>query len=127
MKKFRFVVLLTLSIFTAVLFSGCQNRLFDDRRIFPEEGVWYCEELQITLNFEKNATSKAIVNGEEIECVAGFMSGSTTITVSCQDFNTELMHMGEIIFPGEYVSSSDIELLLRHQYSKEVYTFVRIE
>ena len=98
--------------------------VLSNQRIYPEDGIWYCEELQIYLHFDREAISKAIIDGEEVDCAGCYMKDSISITIErLYDFTWE----NQIIFSGEYVSLKGSELVLRNRDTKVEYTFVKIE
>ena len=118
MKTKRIHILL-LAVLLLIIFSGCQNTLFATR-FFPESGTWYCEELQMHLRFEKNAISTAIIDGESVDCAAGYMLGSKDITITRENIDPANEW---VVFAGEFVSLNDTELVLRNRHGGETYIF----
>ncbi len=40
----------------------------------PTEGMWYCDELQISLSLDENITSFAIIDGEKVNSISACLS-----------------------------------------------------
>lgn len=93
----------------------------------PEDGVWYCEELQMQLSFEKGQRSYVVLDGTNIVCACENARGSKDILVLCQQNNVRGYEIGDLIFGGRYVDMSDDTFVLRDKESQKIYTFVRIE
>ena len=123
MKKGKIIILLSVVLVILIIFGYLYA--FSTRRIYPDAGIWYCEELQLYLNFGYNEKSIAIIDGNEIECTAGHMDNSLYITVKRLHYDSNSNE--GIIFPGEYVSLNDSELILCHRYTKVEYIFIRVE
>ena len=124
MKKIKLVVIPLLVLLIPMLLYSCLYE-FSDRRIYPEDGIWYCDELQLYIHFGRNKTSTAIINGEEIDCDALYMDDSLSITVE-RKYN-ESTSENRVIFPGEFVSLKENKLVLCHRDTKKEYVFVRIQ
>ena len=124
MKRFKFVAIMILIVVLMATLLSCLCTVAN-RQIYPEDGIWYCDELQLYINFGFNQTSKAIIDGEEIQCEANHMGDSLNITVV--RLYDESTPENRVLFPGEYVSLKDNELVLRHRDTRVEYTFVRIE
>ena len=123
MKKGKIIVILLIILVVTVIFGHLYA--FSNRKIYPEDGIWYCKELQIYLNFGHNEISTAIIDGEAIDCTAGHMDNSLYITVKRLHYDPNLNN--RVIFPGEYVSLNDTELVLCHRDTKVKYTFKKTE
>ena len=135
--------LLVLLVF--VMLSGCVHVC---KKYTPEEGLWYCEELQAQMNFtidpnmpEVDATSDmdevlkyvvdrednyVMVDGEKISCDWSSYNHSDRIHIVSQDSDTEAYEMGELIYELWVVSLSDTQYVLKDEDGKE-YTFVRTD
>lgn len=92
---------------------------------FPKEGIWYCDELDMQLDFAKE-TGFAVVDSKEMLCGFGADRGSKVLSVGCQEKDCPLHTMGESIVTLEYVSLDDTTLVLKNYYGEEEYTFQRI-
>ena len=124
MKKIKWIAIGLLIILIIVIVASCvYEGAF--RQYFPEEGVWYCAELQIYLNFAPNKKDKAIIDGEEVVCMAYYMFNSTHIRIDRWDPEDEIEN--DTIFEGRSVSLKDNTLVLRHHITQVEYNFVRIE
>ena len=124
MKKVKIVAKIILIILVVALFSHCAYEIYT-QRIYPEGGMWYCEELQIYINFDDAGISKAIVDGEEIDCRACYFDASTLITINRA--YDDVAYNEQCEFAGYFVSLKDNELVLRDRDTKVEYTFVKIE
>ena len=124
MKKVKIVAKIILVILVVALFSHCAYEIYT-QRIYPEGGMWYCEELQIYINFDGDGMSKAIVDGEEIDCRALYEDSSSLIRVN--RVYDDVVYIGQCEFAGYFVSLKDNELVLRGRDTNAEYTFVKIE
>lgn len=93
-------------------------------RYEPQEGVWYCEELQIQLSYEDDARTYITENGNRILGICGTDRGSKLIGILCQ--STHAGHyVGEQLFLAEIISLDDHALVLYDKDSKQQYVFQR--
>lgn len=90
----------------------------------PEDGVWYCEELQMQLSFEKGQKSYVVLDGRVIPCACENNRGSKDVLVFCQVNGSEYV-IGDLIFSGRYVDLSDDTFVLKDRKTQQIYTFVR--
>ena len=120
----RLLLFLLVFILIAALVIGCIYWL-SNRRIYPEGGMWYCEELQISINFDHNGISKAVIDEKAYDCTAGHLDDSLYITVKLlhndPDFDSQ------VVFPGEFVSLKGNELILCDRDTKVKYSFIRMD
>ena len=123
----RISVSALLLIYLCVLLCACSLSTYEPRIIFwrPEEGIWYCEELQIQLSFEENHDSYMVIDGIQIRCVWENDTNSQDIRVLCQGANTFGYGMGESLFSGRYVELSDDQYVVENRQTREQYTFIR--
>ena len=122
MKKKKLITFILLIVLTITVFFAFLHA-FAYQRIYPEDGTWYCAELNIYLNFGRKAISKAIIAGEEIDCIACFLQDSSDITVERIDDDNNT----DVIFTGKFVSLKNNKLVLRHRQTQVEYTFIRID
>lgn len=92
---------------------------------FPQEGVWYCEDLAIQIAFDDSSQTFAMVNGEKISCACEIDRGSKDIRISCQQPDHPLFSLGKFIFSGEQVKLHDDQLVVQDDHGNQ-YTFTRI-
>lgn len=92
----------------------------------PEDGIWYCEELQMQLAFEKDSETYTIINGEKIICVWENNRGSTHLMVACMDEDSSESSWGEDILSCEYVELTENQFVVKEVSSGEEYIFVRL-
>ncbi len=122
-KLFFTLVIVAYVIATVIIFIGMTHYT----QWMPTEGVWYCDELEISLSFDDNIMSSAIVDGQKIVCAVDNMRGSDVVSLSCQDRNTSSISLGEDVFVGEYVDLEDDRLVLREYGTENIYTFLRVQ
>ena len=120
----RLLLFFLIGLLVVAIVFGCIYAL-SNRRIYPESGMWYCDELQITINFDYNGISKAIIDGKETDCVACYHDDSKNITI--EYVYTGVARNDRIIFPGEFVSLKNNELVLTHRDTQVNYTFFKLE
>lgn len=94
---------------------------------FPEEGHWYCAELQMQLDFGDDGDCYVIINGKKMACGCGADSGSKWLSVGCQEVNCDYCDLGEEIFGAIFVSLSETELVVQSKDNGTEYTFLRTE
>lgn len=117
------LVLVGYCIFICVL--GIINSL-NIQQWAPEEGVWYCRELQIQMSFDEEVNSYAVIDNDTVLCAAGYERGSEYITVGIQEENVPGYSLGEKIFFGKYVARTENEYIVEEVSSGIEYTFERI-
>lgn len=103
-----------------------QNGLIEYAQFFPEDGIWYCEELQIQAAFGETGETFIVVEGEKIDCVWENDPGSEWLNIISQDRDTKVFKLGESVFSGTYVRLDETRLVLRDPDSGQEYTFVKI-
>lgn len=119
---------LTLALSILVFFAlflgmvSCEPAVF-----FPEEGEWYCAELQIQVCFDTAGACWMISQGETIRCTCGSDRGSDWLSVCSQDFATKQFDVGEEVFGGTFVRLEEGRLILLEPVSNREYTFIRVE
>ena len=122
MKKYKYFFALLAVVLILATFFSCVYAI-TSYRIYPEGGTWYCEELQISINFDYDGTSKAIIDGEEIACRALYFDASELITVN--RVYDDIAY--EAVFAGLFVSLKDNELILCDRDTKVEYVFIKQE
>lgn len=121
MKK-EFLVGICLSFAFLFFFVGCTPIEF-----YPNEGEWYCEELQIQLSFDAGGDCFYIYENEQIKCGCGSDKGSTWLSVCSQDADSEYFFLGEEVFGAEFVSLEQDVLVVYSETDGRNYTFHRVE
>ena len=104
------------------LCTGCVPTQYE-----PQEGVWYCEELQIQLSYKSDAPCFVIENDEKIVCGCGSDRGVNYIQVLCQETDNPYYYLGEMVFCAEIISLNDVELIVYDESTQEQYAFYRID
>lgn len=103
----------------ALVIAVCGCGLME-RRIVPNEGVWYCEELEATMEFSNGKRVGTIrVDGVLYECVIEnerFTNNIDFLEPSCK-----------ALFSGECIRADEEELIVTSaQEPGRKYTFVRV-
>ena len=93
----------------------------------PEEGIWFCEALQIQLCYEQDGETFIIEDGKKIICSCGSDRGAKAVDVHCQEFDHLEYDLGETIFAAEIVKCSNGILLVREEKTQQEYMFLRID
>lgn len=122
MKNTRRIQVIMFFVLFLPVFAGCTPVQYE-----PEDGVWFCEELQIQLSYEQDAQSFVIRDGEQIICACGSDRGVPYIYVSCQETNNSIYSLGEEIFYAKIIELSETELLVCDEETMRQYTFTRLE
>jgi hypothetical protein len=52
----------------AFVLSGCSMLISDRNTGLPEKGVWYCEVLEIEVNFSEPSASYVTMHGSKVPC-----------------------------------------------------------
>lgn len=118
--RFRTLCILTVAI--AVTLTGC----IQIAQTIPENGVFYCEELKITVDFD-TPNCFTVVDGEEIHCAFGNDRGSRFVSVSNQDSTTKQYALGDKVFAGECVFFDEDTMVILEEWTQIEYTFKRID
>lgn len=105
-----------------ILLSGCIQNV----QLVPKEGIWHCEELGITVDFESEKCF-VLIDGVEINSSFRNNRGSNFISVSNQDTIIEDLHLGEILFSGECIRYDDTTMVISEYRTEIIYTFYKID
>lgn len=95
----------------------------------PQEGIWYCEELKLQINFEQKTQSNAyiLVDGEKILCQGGNDRGSPYLYVVCAETRYAADYPNGIVFSGEVISHNDEAFIAQELDTGAEYTFFRTD
>lgn len=116
-RKYLLILLVLL-----ILLPGC----ITPAKTFPTEGIWYCKELNITLDFVAG-TGYITLNEEDIFCVIANNRGSKFISILNQNEDTEEFYLGESVFSGKCIRYDNKELVIGESKTETVYTFYRTD
>lgn len=94
-------------------------------RSLPEEGEWYCEDLNMKLSFSINRNTLLSHNGEEVLCIRAVEHGSTWIDIICDEIGNPNFAFGEAVFSGEILKLKNNLFIIQSSNGVE-YTFRRI-
>ena len=92
----------------------------------PEEGVWFCEELQMQMDFNKGGSTYAVVEGQKITCVVSNDRGSTHVSIVCNEPQHDTYNLDHVFFSGIYKDLTDSQFILKEVKNKTIYVFKRI-
>lgn len=121
MKK-RFTLILAICLIL-ILLTGCTTH----SKKVPKEGIWYCNELQIWIDFDTGTNTFAEIDDIKATCTILNDRGSSHISVCYQDQNKIPGYkMGDAVFEGKCRSLSDNDLYIEDG-NGNVYHFVRID
>ena len=127
--KFRKCAYIGILLVLSSMLTAClpvPAALFFPINWMPEEGVWYCDELQLQLSFEEEVESCVIVDENQKKCMLVNEQYSKILSVYCFKDENEFFDEAEMVFSGERVSLTDEEFVLRTE-DGEKYVFVRID
>lgn len=94
---------------------------------YPEDGEWYCEELQIQLSFDGLGDCYYLIGEEKISCACGSDKGSRWLSVGCQETDSANFELGEEVFGAEFVSLDGNKLVVYDPSAETEYVFYRVE
>lgn len=107
-------------LFAHVL-TGCASTQY-----IPEEGVWYCDELEIQLSFENSAVSYITENGQQIIGICENDRGSQWVSILCQRNYGSGFYVGMELFCAKIVSLDETVLVVHYAETDQEYVFHRI-
>ena len=116
-RKSTFLILLGIVL---IGFAGCYHEWI------PQEGDWYCEELQIQFSFS-GGDCFWINNGETIPCDCINNRASKVLSIIAQAFDNKNIPLGTELFCGEHVKLTDDEFVVREIDSGKIYTFTKVD
>ena len=91
-------------------------------QILPDSGVWYCEELDITLNFDKGIGSVPY-GGLQMKGIIENDRGSDVFSVLNQDWENQHFFLGESMFAGTCIRFDEETMEVQKFRSEERYVF----
>ena len=94
-------------------------------RSLPEEGEWYCSELDMKLSFSIHGKTLLSQNGEKVLCIRSVEHGSTWIDIICDETDNPNFAFGEAVFSGEILKLKNNLFIIQSRNGVE-YTFRRI-
>ena len=135
----RRVVILVTSVVLVVVFSLLAYYSFlycIHKQYYPNEGIWYCEEIQTQINFSPpegtvyldndQSGTYVVKDDNKIACSIIAYPGSPQIIIGCQDTTNPNYDVGKAIYILTYESLTDETYVVKDK-SGNVYTFVRVE
>ena len=118
MKKMTIIFILFIFLFFA---SSC------DPFNYPS-GVWVCEELGITIDFDDrdkiNGTVRAIIDGEEKEYVLGMDAAGSGGFFPIEDIDKS-MEKTYYLYNGWFINKGEDKMIFRLIENRKEYIFVR--
>lgn len=118
LKVIAFAVLLFMVVLALVVILP----QFTADEYFPDDTIWYCEELQLQLSFYNQYYSHIVIGGVTYRCVTEADRGSDRLYVALQE-ECPGYRLYATVFEGEYVSRNDAELVLLGGDGQK-YTFI---
>lgn len=109
-------------IFCIAFCIGCTPNRYE-----PEEGVWYCEDLQIQLSYDIGKECYVIINGEKIKAACGSDRGVNWLYVTSQQQGHPKFDLAEVIFSAEIISLNEVEFIVYDEQAKREFVFYRME
>lgn len=91
----------------------------------PQEGDWFCEELQIQISFD-DGESYFVYDGEKIQCDCINDRGSKSFFVISQAFDIDDLPVGTELFSAEYVELTDSIFTVKEESTGIEYIFVKV-
>ena len=122
MKKLWMILLLGPIVYLVILFANIAYI----PQYEPDEGIWFCEELQIQLDYN-GGNETFIEEGEMLHCGCGSDRGVNEIQVSCEQRNHPTYELGELVFRAEIKQLTDKKMTVFKLTTGEEYIFVRID
>lgn len=123
MKK---LLLFLIVIGMCLSLSGCEltDLLPKPVQYMPEEGVWYCEDLQIQLSFEANICNYVLVDNVKVEANWHNDPGAKTFSIMSA-YGVESLGIlpGYVFLTAECVSRNEDEFVVKERYTDKAYVF----
>lgn len=96
---------------------------------FPNEGIWYCEDLQIQICFDKNPDKYEthIIKDKKISCTLSTDYGNRFFSIVYQDTISAEYNYDTCFYAGEFISFDDDTLITRATDTQKEYVFTRID
>ena len=128
MKYLRHLAVCMLLLFSlCTLLCCCTFPIYEPviKIWYPEDGVWYCEELKIQLSFDDNQDTFMEKDGIKIRCRWENHPNSPELLVLCQGSNTFGYKLGDVVFSGQFIELTNNKLVVEDSQTGEQYTFIR--
>ena len=106
-----------------VLLTGCAD--YEITLWRPDSGVWYCDELEMQLSFDKSVPCYIVQDETRIECEWSNDRGSLYIAVRYL-WNGQQKYGDATVFYGKYIDLTDDTYVLEEIDTGIQYTFYRI-
>lgn len=119
------VIILCLLVIVAIVLIGITIYNHNNPTVsYPTEGIWFCEELGIQINFDGYNDNFIKIGDEYYVCWFDTNRGSSLMFIRSQDVDLG-ENLGESLFTGEHVRSDDHSFSVRDTKTSRVYTFKR--
>ena len=125
-----FIVMIVLVVLMTI--AGCAgNPPAPEGYDMPEEGSWYCAELEtcLVLDWENGSRkpSYIIIDGKQVSCSCSIPFNTTYIILRCQESGVDGFDNGDSIYWWTLIEYSDTEMLLQDYETGQQYSFLRVE
>lgn len=92
----------------------------------PEDGLWYCEELQMQITFTEDECF-VMKDGQKIACICENDKSSMWFSVLCSQQDLEDYPIGTELFSAKRISLSGDTFVVMEEHTKTQYTFIKVE
>ena len=111
----------------ALCFGMCVGCTQEKTVYGPDNGIWYCDDLDMLVSCERNYQSYMVRNGEKVVCEARIGSGFGHLAVRAQHIGHPIYKLGEEVFYGKILSLDHSKLIVGDDNSGKKYVFSRVE
>ena len=130
MKKWLKIILIVIASILALIFTFYAYLLLftEPQEWMPQEGAWYCEELQMQITFVEGYECYAIVDGTKLPCQACCDKGSMSFYVSVFTLEPDdSIPLGKDVFEGKRIELTETEFTVLDLNTDKEVVFVRVE
>ena len=128
MKKTYKMVLLVCWIMVLLCTSGCLKYTDPLEQIgckVPDEGIWSCSELEITLSFD-DQPSTIRVDGRTINCRTENERNTPMIALYCTEKNDPVFYNYKCMFLGTVIQVEESMMIIQEYETDIAYTFYKM-
>lgn len=114
-----------LSIFLVLLLCGLAVLILTPKQKLPDDGVWYCDALQIEISFDDGSAS-AVVSGKKMHGVCQRDDEKNRITLICREEVHPDFRPGDVLFTARFIRLDENKLVVLDEKIEKEYTFLKI-
>lgn len=119
MVKFRTII----SVLILAILLSCFSSCVGHKNWMPQDGPWFCEELQIQITFTYG-DCYAIIDEKVVRCDCINDPGSKYFFVITQEEMTNLP-IGTCLFEAEYVELGNTTFIVKELETGDIYSFFK--